>query len=260
MNFSLSESSNSLTFTDSSWTIAKENGKINVMHVDDIIKNYNPVYPEGGTWQDTFKVMRASPSDYSVVKELMADLEKYGEFREPIVLSTEEEYIKEWADYEFEEGEELEPYSPFVRNGTHRVFAHYLSENKEAKVQFGWYPEGKEDTDNENFYPMIVSRITFPTQLDENSADELFSKCRSFKLTENVWINSDLMSSYYNSYDFYWDSGLEAVENLASYVKLIDNKVTEMAKNVSDCPTVETALLFSEAEEDAFFEQEPTKI
>lgn len=230
------------------------------MHVEDIMKNYNPVYPEGGTWQDTFKVMQDSPSDFSVVNELMADLEKYGEFREPIVLSTEEEYVKEWADYEFDEGEELEPYIPFVRNGTHRVFAHYLSENKDAKVQFGWHPNGEEETDNDDFYPLIVSRVSFPAKLDEDSADELFSKCRSFKLTEDIWINSDLMSSYYSNYDFYWDSGLEAVKNLGPYVALIDTKVKEMANELGANPVVNTAIVYSEAEEDAFFDREPVKV
>lgn len=231
------------------------------MHVEDIMKNYNPVYPEGGTWQDTFKVMQDSPSDFSVVNELVADLEKYGEFREPIVLSTEEEYVKEWVDYEFDEGEELEPYIPFVRNGTHRVFAHYLSENKDAKVQFGWHPNGEEETkDIEDYYPMIVSRVSFPAKLDEDSADELFSKCRSFKLTEDIWINSDLMSSYYSNYDFYWDSGLEAVKNLGPYVALIDTKVKEMANELGANPVVNTAIVYSEAEEDAFFDREPAKV
>lgn len=226
------------------------------MHVDEIMKNYNPVYPTDGTWQDTFKVMQESPSDLAVVKELVSDLEKYGEFREPIVLSTEEEYIKEWADYEFDEGEELEPYSPFVRNGTHRVFAHYLSERKDAKVQFGWHPDGDEPTDNDDFYPLIVSRVSFPAMLDEDSADELFSKCRSFKLTEDVWINSDMMSSYRSDYDFYWDSGLEKVEALKPYVALINTKVTEIVKELGATPILTTALVYSEEEEDAFFGRE----
>jgi hypothetical protein len=231
------------------------------MHVDEIMKNYNPVYPEGGTWQDTFKVMRESPSDFNVVTELVADLEKYGEFREPIVLSTEEEYVKEWADYEFDEGEELDPYLPFVRNGTHRVFAHYLSQHKEAKVQFGWHPDGEEPSNNiEDMYPMIVSRIHFPTKLNDDESDDLFSKCRSFKLTENIWINSDLMSSYYSNYDFYWDSGLETEEDLAPYVALIDAKVTEMAKEISSGPIVETVIVHSEEEEDQFFDRKPAKV
>lgn len=231
------------------------------MHVDEIMKNYNPVYPEDGTWLDTFKVLQKSSSDFSVVTQLVSELEKYGQFREPIVLSTEEEYVKEWADYEFDEGEVLDPYSPFVRNGTHRVFAHYLSEHKEAKVQFGWHPDG-EDTDGkeDDFYPMVVSRITFPAQLDEDSSDDLFSKCRSFKLTEDVWINSDLMSSYYNRYDFYWDSGLEGTSELAPYVTLLQEKVTEIAMEVGTSAIVETAIVNSEEETDAFFDQEPAKV
>lgn len=222
------------------------------MHVDDIMKNYNPVYPTDGTWQDAFEVMRESTSDLNVVKQLVSDLEKYGEFREPIILSTEEEYIKEWSDYEFDEGEELDPYSPFVRNGTHRVLAHYLSEHKDAKVQLGWHPDG-EEPDNTDCYPMIVSRISFPTKLDDDSSDELFSRCRSFKLTEDIWINSDMMSSYYNKYDFYWDSGMEKVEDLTPYIELIDAKVTEIVKEIGGIPIIQTVVLNSEAEDDAFF-------
>jgi hypothetical protein len=230
------------------------------MHVDEIMKNYNPVYPANGTWQDTFQVMRESPSDFDIIKELVSDLEKYGEFREPIVLSTEEEYVKEWADYEFDEGEELEPYSPFVRNGTHRVFAHYLSERKDAKVQFGWHPNGEEPAADTEWYPLIISRISFPAKLKEEAADELFDKCRSYKLTEHIWINSDLMSSYQNNYDFYWDSGLEKVEDLTPYVGLIDAKVTAIAKESGLNPTITTALVYSEEEEDVFFGREPAKV
>jgi hypothetical protein len=230
------------------------------MHVDEIMKNYNPVYPTDGSWQETFKVMRESPSDFDVVNQLISDLEKYGEFREPIVLSTEEEYVKEWADYEFEEGEELEPYRPIVRNGTHRVFAHYLSEHKEAKVQFGWHPNGEESTENTDWYPMIVSRITFPTKLDDATSDDLFGKCRSYKLTEDIWINSDIMSSYYDKYDFYWDSGLENVKDLTPYVALINAKVTNIVKELGFTPIIDTALVYSEEEEDAFFDREPTKV
>ena len=225
------------------------------MHVDEIMKNYNPVYPTNGTWQDTFKVMRESPSDFNIIKELVSDLEKYGEFREPIVLSTEEEYVKEWADYEFDEGEELDPYSPIIRDGTHRVFAHYLSDQKEAKVQFGWHPD-EEETDNNDWYPIIVSRVSFPAMLDEESADELFNKCRSYKLNEDIWINSDMMSSYYSNYDFYWSSGLELVEDLTPYVALINAKVTEMVNELGAAPSINTALVYTEAEEDAFFGRE----
>lgn len=225
------------------------------MHVDDIMKNYNPVYPTGGTWQDTFKVMRESPADFNVVNELISDLEKCGEFREPIVLSTEEEYIKEWADYEFEDGEELEPYSPFVRDGTHRVFAHYLSDQKEAKVQLGWHPDGDEP-DNNDWYPMIVSRVSLPVKLDEEAADELFDKCRSFKLNEDIWINSDMMSSYHGNYDFYWSSGLETVEDLTPYVALINTKVTEIVKGLGAAHSIDTALVYTEEEEDVFFGRE----
>lgn len=233
----------------------KENGIITGMHVDEIMKNYNPVYPTGGTWQDTFQVMRESPSDFNIVNELVSELEKYGEFRETIVLSTEEEYVKEWADYEFDEGEELDPYSPFVKDGTHRVFAHYLSEHKDAKVQFGQHPDG-EEPDNNDWYPMIVSRVSFPATLDEECADELFNKCRSFKLTEDIWINSDMMSSYYSDYDFYWSSGLEMVEDLTLYVALINAKVTEMVNELGQTPIIDTAVVHSEEEDDAFFGRE----
>ena len=227
------------------------------MHVDDIIKNYNPVYPTGGTWQDAFRVLRESPNDFDVVTQLVAELENYGQFREPIVLSTYEEYVKDWADYEFDEGEELEPYNPHVMNGTHRVYAHYLSEDKEAKIQLGWHPDGEETNDNDSLYPLIVSRVQFSTKLDDDTADDLFGKCRSFKLTEDIWINSDLMSSYYNAYDFYWDGGLELVEDIAPYVALIHAKVTEITEGMGYSPVIETVILNSEEEDDAFFDRKP---
>ena len=225
------------------------------MHVEDIMKNYHPVYPEGGTWQDTFKVMRESTADFDVVQQLVTDLEKYGEFREPIVLSTEEEYIKEWADYEFDEGEELDPYSPFVRNGTHRVFAHYLSSNKDAKVQLGWHSDGEESKE-EDAYPVIVSLMHFTSALDDESSDDLFGKCRSFKLTEDIWINSDLMSGSGNAVTMYWSSGLEQVEDLEPYVALIDSKVAEIVEELGLSPFIETVLLNSEEEDDDFFQRE----
>lgn len=221
------------------------------MHVDEIIKNYKPVYPASGLWEDTFKVMKENPHDSKIVGELLDYLEQHGEFREPIVLSTYEEYLKGEEGYNYDEGETPDPYIPHVENGTHRVCAHYFSAHKEAKVQFGWQTD---DTDNESLYPVIGSRVIFPPNLDEKLEDDMYDRFRSYKLNDDIWINSDVISGAGNVCTAFWALGTAEVETLTPYIDEINAKVLSIVEDdmgITGC-IVETAIITTEEEDDAF--------
>jgi hypothetical protein len=225
-----------------------------LMQVDEIMKNYKPVYPDSGLWEDTFQMIRECPADYQLVQDLLADLERSGEFREPIVLRTYEAYLEANAEYKHLEGESIDPYVPYVNNGTHRVYAHFLSEHKEVKVQFGWKPE------TEEHYPFLASRIAFPPDLDEERIYELFDRFRSFKLTDDIWMESELVSINYNNFHIIWVFGLKKVEELLPLTELINAKTLSLTEEMGIVCTAKIGIINSEEEDDFFFDRKPLKL
>lgn len=220
------------------------------MHIDEIMKNYKPVYPHSGLWEDTFKMIDEDPIDSQIAQELLAELEKNGEFREPIVLTTYEGYLEAAAEYKHLEGDSPDPYVPHVNNGTHRVYAHYLSaKHKEVKVQHGWNPAVDED------YPLLASKIDFPAGLGEEAIYELWDRFRSFKLNDDIWMESELVSGNNNSFHILWCFGQKKVEALFSYADLINAKVLGFTEAMGIDSTAKTGIINSEDEDVYFFDR-----
>lgn len=223
------------------------------MHVDEIMKNYKPLYPDSGLWEETFQMIKEDPVDYSIVQELLDDLEKHGEFREPIRLTTYEGYLEAVAEYKHLEGESADPYVPHVNNGTHRIYAHYLSEHKEVKVQYGWEPVTDEN------YPFLASRIAFPPDLGEAALYELWDRFRSFKLTDDIWVESELVSVSNNHFHIIWGFGLKKVAELFPHAELINTKTLRFTDEKGLACTAKIGIINSEEEDASFFDRKPVK-
>lgn len=220
------------------------------MDVYEIMKNYKPLYPDSGRWEDTFQMIEDDPVDSELVQDLLADLENHGEFRNPIRLTTYEGYLEAVAEYKHLEGDNPDPYVPHVNNGTHRVYAHYLSaKHKEVKVQFGWEPEVDEN------YPLLASKITFPPNLEGEPLYELWDRFRSFKLNDDVWMESELVSVNDHSFHILWCFGLKKVEELLPYLELINAKTLSFTEAMGiDC-TAKIGIINSEDEDAYFFDR-----
>lgn len=224
------------------------------MHIDEIMKNYKPLYPDSGLWEDTFQMIREDPIDSELVQDLLADLENHGEFRKPIRLTTYESYLEAAAEYKHLEGDNPDPYIPHVNNGTHRVYAHYLStKHKEVKVQFGWEPEVDEH------YPFLASRVTFPNGIDSEAIYALWDRFRSFKLSDGIWIESELVSVNDNKFHIIWEFGVKKVEELLPHTELINAKTLSFTEEMGIFCTAKIGVINSEEEDDSFFEREPLK-
>ena len=228
------------------------------MSVSDVMQNYKPLYPHSGLWEDTFQMIKEDPIDCNIVQDLLSDLERNGEFREPIVLTTYEEYLEAEAEYKYAEGNTTDPYVPHVSNGTHRVYAHYLSQNKEVKVQFGRNPEGLPENDED--YPILASKVVVPPELDAEQIYALFDHFRSFKLNDDVWVNSELVSTHYNNFHILWAFGTKDVEALVPHMELINNKTLSIIENMQLIGNTKIGIINSEEEDDAFFDRESAKL
>jgi hypothetical protein len=223
------------------------------MHLDEIMKNYKPLYPDSGLWEDTFKMIDEDPVDSEIVQELLADLENNGEFREPVYLTTYEAYLEAAAQYKYAEGDTTDPYVPRVSNGTHRIYAHYLSKTKDVKVKFGWTPEIQED------YPILASKIVIHPDLSEESLYQLWDRLYSFKLNKDVWMTSELVSFNNNCFHILWVIGNKPVAQLVPYMEAINTKTLSITAKMGIDSTAKIGIINSEEEADDFFERKPVR-
>lgn len=220
------------------------------MHIDEIMKNYKPVYPHSGLWEDTFKLIEEDPVDSQIAKELFDELENNGEFRKPVILTTYEGYLQANEEYKHLEDENPDPYIPHVNNGTHRVYAHYLStKHKEVKVQHGWEPEIDED------YPFLASKVTFPPNLDKETIYALWDRFCSFKLTDDIWMESELVSVNDHHFHILWCFGAKKVEELLPYLELINSRTLGFTDSMGIVCTAKIGIINSEDEDELFFDR-----
>lgn len=223
-----------------------------LMHVDEIMKSYKPVFPDSGLWEDAFQMIKEDPADIKLVQDLLDDLENNGEFREPIVLRTYENYLQAVAETEYPLGESPDLYVPYVNNGTHRVYAHFIStKHKDVKVQFGWTPEVDED------YPFLASKVVFPAGLGEESIYELWDRFRSFKVNDDIWMESEIVSPSYNHFNIIWACGLKNVAKLAPHSEVINDKILNLTAEMGIVCTAKIGIISSETEDGYFFGRKP---
>jgi len=158
----------------------------------DLIANYNPVYPEGGTWIETAELLYAEESDR--MRELTESLRKKG-WREPIWLSTPDE---------LEEGA-----SPKVFNGTHRVCI-ALREGVIALPVATWHdlPGGEERPIANLKVELVSGELPSPigTSYEDDPDWAIFDLLRSFPLDEDNWLNSDLSTGGQDAWNFFYEN------------------------------------------------------
>lgn len=206
------------------------------MHIDDLLDSYLPVYPENGNWDETFKILREDPHEWDTVQKLVAILNNEGAFRDPIVL-----------DKSDTDG------SGYVSDGTHRVFAHTLSEVKMVKVA----EASDAPTNNDEHQPYLVTVFILDGNWSDELFDAMFSPLRSFPISDSLWANSDLMSSNGKNLYVYWYLGHGmTVEELEACAPGIEQKTLSVCENNGIAPKVQTMLIRTEAEEDAFFSRD----
>lgn len=173
------------------------------MRVEDVITQYNPLYPEPYSWGNTVEYLMNTPHEAQVVNRLMEILYTYGSFREPVTLGTGAE-------------------AKFVYDGTHRIVASIVSGAEHVRVQDEFPPYDPESYDFEVF--------TTITRHDDDPGDETLLDCasnelRSLEISDSLWITSDYASSCDGSIDLGWDFDerpddrtLDAVSKIVSNV------------------------------------------
>lgn len=209
------------------------------MLVEEIMANYSPLYPPSQKWEDTFKLLRESEHNWVIVQQLKEYLEQYGTFREPVILSVNDE--------------DEEDYVAKVEDGTHRVFAHYLSEYQDVKVQEGWQSDGPSGDDTSG-YPVLVVTMQIPCEVasDDDLTENLFDMARSFKVNEDVWFTSDLQSISGCVFYLWWCNYGQDFSD--SSIKQVDAHIEGIAQKLGFEAVARSVVLNSEEEMDAFYD------
>lgn len=154
------------------------------MLVLDLIDQYGPVYPEGGDWLETTRFLYETEPEH--MASLTASLAAKG-WREPIMLSDGED---------LEEGD-----SPLTLNGTHRVAIAL----REGVVSV---PVTTSSEIRQEDYPEHFTVLTLKLRSGELTEDEdlqVFDVLRSFELTEDIWLTSDVCFGSQEQWEFYYE-------------------------------------------------------
>lgn len=154
----------------------------------DIIRDYRPVYPKNGTWEDTAAMLYAEQPEH--MEELKASLERKG-WRDPIRLSSQE-------DMDSDDGE------AYVLDGTHRVsLAMREGVISLPVVTSDELPSG--DYVPEPYTELTIEYLSGPKITDDQDF-ELMDLFGSLELNEDIWLNSDLCSSHRSErWSYYYD-------------------------------------------------------
>jgi len=152
--------------------------------LDAVMRYWVPAYPNGGTWEDTIRVLAKCPGERIIVDTLRAELRESGRFERPIRLYHQ--------PYEVDDGEVYEE-SWFVGNGTHRVVAAHL-EGAETILA-----TREDETDETDFIDVTLSLDisgSDPTCSPEESdqLDFVSDYLHSFRLDDETWVESPIAS------------------------------------------------------------------
>lgn len=148
------------------------------MALSELMKNYKPVYPEGGEWVETIECFQMDNYDMKIIEDLMDDYRNNGEWREPIVLVEDE--LGGW-----------------VANGTHRTVAAMMMELDTVYCHLGRIQR----EDDLFFYYVNVS--------DRNGladSEDVYYSIRSLRYDKNNWLETDGGILLENGTSFYYYS------------------------------------------------------
>lgn len=163
--------------------------KIQKITVDELCSTYAPLYPEGGNWDETIKYMLNSKADRDIILELMKVIYSGGSFREHVTVgsSADEQLV--------------------VLDGTHRVVASILL--KVSFIEICFYDPDIEENLVVPEKQVVEVRLQFiPSVLELAPQDDfsmfVFDHFRSIKVTEKVWLNSDVSTGSGTKINFYY--------------------------------------------------------
>ena len=144
------------------------------MPLSELISQYSPVYPEGGSWDLTCDFLLNDEVDKEIVDTLVSVLKSGAGLREPVVLGSRTD-------------DEDDPEFPLVVNGTHRVCAHILAgvDTVLAAYASDVYDVSADEVTNDHL--MIETVITFTPELNEEVEDKIGDVLRSFEVDETTW-------------------------------------------------------------------------
>lgn len=205
---------------------------VSVMPLAEFKAKFAPVYPgEEPTWDDTVQYMLNDPIEGEIVQLLVDYLAKDGKFREPVYTGIGVRYIEN-------EGKTEELDIDIVSNGTHRMVAMILNGNETVEYT---YKDDPEYVDPWNELPLILTRVQFEGLLDEAGTDILMDTFRSFPISENEWVTSDLMVGAGNDFTMYYGGAEPNEENYHAIARIIKEKLAGLGYN-EDTVTIEMTL------------------
>lgn len=179
------------------------------MNLNDITKEYKPVYPEEYNWDSTLNFLLSDPTEAEIIYSLASILLKGEKFRKPIVLYSPkvEDKMFDFDDF------------PHVSDGTHRICAHIISGITEVYVKF--YEERDFEFDetlsgssndeaavNQDLILETLITVDIPKEDEEILFDFICDELRSLEISDTLWIVSDVSSMFEGVVSLAWDSNL----------------------------------------------------
>lgn len=180
------------------------------MILSDIIKEYNPVYPNKGTWEDTVALLMENPIDAKIVNRLQEVILE-DKLREAVVIGTGTD--------------DDETRRKFVFNGTHRIAAYILlgDMNKDVVV----IDEDKETAHYDLENTIAFTSFTFDREVDDDFFCYLTDIFLSFELNEDFWVEGDFSGR--KTFDATWILSYKKEKNL---LPSIHDKVCDILKEL----------------------------
>lgn len=138
------------------------------LKITEIINNYSSSYGTNRNWQKLCEKFMNDETERNIVEKLIIELEKYGDFREPIVLITSDD----------------SSYDNYVANGTHRLIASMLK----GKTHINCVIDHVE-TEHNNVITIVKSTTSL-----EGFLEKFLKNYRSFKVSEEYWATVESVS------------------------------------------------------------------
>lgn len=141
--------------------------------VAQVLAHAEPAYG-GDTWEEAFAVLHGDPAEDHVISELVASLDGARSFREPIVISFDDE------DGVYR-----------LSNGMHRMATAVAQGWDQVLVTSGYPDHGEVE------YVEVYYRLPGDWPADDVDNDEIAFACgwlRSFPLPDGTWVETDLIA------------------------------------------------------------------